>query len=274
MCGGTPDIAFFRVASVGLSPRVRGNPGLVQQTGTLVRSIPACAGEPVPGGAEWASSGVYPRVCGGTTPERAGRPICHGLSPRVRGNPAPGCIRRVSGGSIPACAGEPRIRRPRRLRTRVYPRVCGGTPRRRLPGAGTSGLSPRVRGNLCFTAWTAWQRGSIPACAGEPRRRHIPRLRRRVYPRVCGGTWVATASAASSSGLSPRVRGNPPDRFDVAVPIGSIPACAGEPAIPKPGVGMYAVYPRVCGGTDGEAVINRESAGLSPRVRGNPHLRR
>ena len=50
-------------------------------------------------------------------------------------------------------------------------------------------------------------------------------------------------------GLSPRVRGNQL----VAVPhipvVGSIPACAGEPATPAGAPPPYTVYPRVCGGT-------------------------
>ena len=51
---------------------------------------------------------VYPRVCGGTTTMYCLHSIGNGLSPRVRGNRA--CTRNDdrTGGSIPACAGEPR----------------------------------------------------------------------------------------------------------------------------------------------------------------------
>ena len=66
MCGGTPcypsEIAFPE----GLSPRVRGNHGVVLVSGLIMRSIPACAGEPV--------SPRSPHV------------VIGGLSPRVRGN--------------------------------------------------------------------------------------------------------------------------------------------------------------------------------------------
>ena len=50
----------------GLSPRVRGNPNGELVVVERVRSIPACAGEPIlshPSGWCWT---VYPRVCGGT----------------------------------------------------------------------------------------------------------------------------------------------------------------------------------------------------------------
>ena len=52
----------------------------------------------------------------------------------------------------------------------------------------------------------------------------------RVYPRVCGG------AGAIAPGSDPGY-------------IGSIPACAGEPAAPiGPAMGSTRVYPRVCGG--------------------------
>ena len=51
---------------IGLSPRVRGNPGRHPFYRKGDRSIPACAGEPKRGRwFIWADE-VYPRVCGGT----------------------------------------------------------------------------------------------------------------------------------------------------------------------------------------------------------------
>ena len=74
------------------------------------------------------------------------------------------------------------------------------------------------------------------------------------------------------TGLSPRGRGNP--RIEVHVPVGqgSIPAWAGEPALPSPTASPSWVYPRVGGGTtQGQAIASR-SLGLSPRGRGNPNV--
>ena len=71
-------------------------------------------------------------------------------------------------GSIPACAGEPWLC-PRRVTIpAVYPRVCGGTAGDGHIGDALSGLSPRVRGNRGDLLIGHNQRGSIPACAGEP----------------------------------------------------------------------------------------------------------
>ena len=52
-----------------------------------------------------------------------------------------------------------------------------------------------------------------------------------VYPRVCGGTATAVSIASTARGLSPRVRGNLVFDPPAASPLGSIPACAGEPKV-------------------------------------------
>ena len=90
----------------------------------------------------------------------------------------------------------------------VYPRVCGGTYLELAAKGKDGGLSPRVRGNR-EGAWQGVQDyGSIPACAGEPRRKSCCVSPSRVYPRVCGGTGVRPFPSNNSTGLSPRVRGN------------------------------------------------------------------
>ena len=70
---------------------------------------------------------VYPRVCGGTFRSSLLLVMWRGLSPRVRGNQVGMPSLGTSEGSIPACAGEPRMPAPPGLAGEVYPRVCGGT---------------------------------------------------------------------------------------------------------------------------------------------------
>ena len=194
-----------------------------------MRSIPACAGEPVRRRPRFRIDGVYPRVCGGTYPSRLHRT-----------DPAR---------SIPACAGEPSGRLDSRSSQRVYPRVCGGTPLVAYPYSPTKGLSPRVRGNLScfFSPFSVY--GSIPACAGEPLLGSCTTTSCTVYPRVCGGTFHMVNSLPDVDGLSPRVRGNLRLQLQGRNSRGSIPACAGEPARRADAVGPGRVYPRVCGGT-------------------------
>ena len=73
----------------------------------------------------------------------------------------------------------------------------------------------------------------------------------------------------STSGLSPRVRGNQAAHPNAYHDLGSIPACAGEPQIPPGPYRGRRVYPRVCGGTLDCVVAHTSKSGLSPRVRGN-----
>ena len=176
---------------------------------------------------------------------------CHhcGLSPRVRGNPKRRAPTQAEARSIPACAGEPQQRSAQWGRLPVYPRVCGGTMLPFNAGGRTSGLSPRVRGNLPLQAGEIRIMGSIPACAGEPRAVSRAKPAGRVYPRVCGGTRTFTNADLRRQGLSPRVRGNrSPPAARGSLPR-SIPACAGEPTTMTPIGGGCRVYPRVCGGT-------------------------
>ena len=208
-------------------------------------------------------------MCGGTfrAPTAAAR--LKGLSPRVRGNH---CVKHNSignCGSIPACAGEPRLPCLLAIAITVYPRVCGGTSASLLPATQPRGLSPRVRGNRPWPGSMFSTKRSIPACAGEPASLSAHRGRDMVYPRVCGGTALLAGGARSTVGLSPRVRGNPEDGNQLFHRSRSIPACAGEPHGRLPARYASTVYPRVCGGTAFRGTARCFGCGLSPRVRGN-----
>ena len=236
-------------------------------------SIPACAGEPWQQQPGLYQSTVYPRVCGGTGSSYLCARFTRGLSPRVRGNLQTTRHKYARYGSIPACAGEPCRHTASTDRHRVYPRVCGGTAVARRYQVSPEGLSPRVRGNRPPGGGRIYLCGSIPACAGEPWAQRRPGRTAPVYPRVCGGTFGSYRFAVGSHGLSPRVRGNPSTRRHSPQDARSIPACAGEPFSARRADNSPQVYPRVCGGTLGAAPARAYSAGLSPRVRGNPACR-
>ena len=127
-----------------------------------------------------------------------------------------------------------------------------------------------MRGNPGWSTQRLAAQGSIPACAGEPRRAGNLKAIPRVYPRVCGGTAAIRDRARSRYGLSPRVRGNLTPRCRTTTRCGSIPACAGEPKAQAGWACEAGVYPRVCGGTRNLELRKRKRRGLSPRVRGNP----
>ncbi len=110
---------------------------------------------------------------------------------------------------------------------------------------------------------------SIPACAGEPRLPAGVDSRDRVYPRVCGGATPFSGFLPAHLGLSPRVRGSRRAVGAGVAGLGSIPACAGEPAPSSPRRRMASVYPRVCGGARPPRRRAAADRGLSPRVRGS-----
>ena len=155
-----------------------------------------------------------------------------GLSPRVRGNRLCGWQQVNPYGSIPACTGEP---------SQIPDTACG-TYR------------------------------SIPACTGEPIGAACPCPQAPVYPRVYGGTSFPPLPTGTSSGLSPRVRGNRRYLCRRSLVNGSIPACTGEPSQRGEYRRQRWVYPRVYGGTSPFSLAAHSSNGLSPRVRGN-HIR-
>ena len=274
VCGGTCLISGMAACGGGLSPRVRGNRLTNARRCLRCGSIPACAGEPRRCQCDRRHVRVYPRVCGGTCDGSVSRKNRQGLSPRVRGN-----LRRIGqqkepAGSIPACAGEPGVYHRLNNAWEVYPRVCGGTFANFPATSASAGLSPRVRGNPLRCRVAGPKRRSIPACAGEPAASAHCGSRSPVYPRVCGGTSASTRWRKSDSGLSPRVRGNPPYPGVGAARGRSIPACAGEPIRLPKRMQAHTVYPRVCGGTHIPAHGSTYRTGLSPRVRGNPAWQR
>ena len=169
VCGGTSKRDLKRMIRQGLSPRVRGNQIRDASLPCNVRSIPACAGEPIPCWPILRTSEVYPRVCGGTSQAMIRAIPITGLSPRVRGNHTQRLRFSGASRSIPACTGEPGMRSRWNIWRAVYPRVCGGTVMLLVASSPTLGLSPRVRGNLRSWHTRSHGKGSIPACAGELR---------------------------------------------------------------------------------------------------------
>ena len=151
----------------------------------------------------------------------------------------------------------------------LSPRVYGGTGTPAALASPAKGLSPRVRGDRELVAGARYRDGSIPACTGEPRHRSRWWPRRRVYPRVYGGTASAIGGDPVARGLSPRVRGNLlPDELEgkdgrsipactgepqasgsMSMDLRSIPACTGEPIRRRTLMVSATVYPRVYGGT-------------------------
>ncbi len=66
VCGATTGTPVNYATIYGLSPRVRGNPHDRTHDSSVVRPIPACAGQPPSGRPARIARQAYPRVCGAT----------------------------------------------------------------------------------------------------------------------------------------------------------------------------------------------------------------
>ena len=133
-----------------------------------IRTIPACAGEPLRRLLRSSNTGDDPRVCGGTTYYIDDVFTEEGRSPRVRGNLGVIAVVVPRIGTIPACAGEPLRASGCLSGIGDDPRVCGGTRNQPIEHHTSRGRSPRVRGNPADLRLRTLRHGTIPACAGEP----------------------------------------------------------------------------------------------------------
>ena len=170
----------------GLSPRVRGILKASSNPGDVVRSIPACTGNPRCPAPQRLSTRVYPRVYGESRVRAVLHPPGLGLSPRVRGiRPTEDRLPATSR-SIPACTGNPLDRRTESVLQSVYPRVYGESVAGGVGACFGAGLSPRVRGIRSSSCWPSTAPGSIPACTGNPAPDGLAERSEEVYPRVYG----------------------------------------------------------------------------------------
>ncbi len=193
----------------------------------------------------------------------------YGLSPRLRGNRLQGRARGQGVGSIPALTGKPATVRHFDPPSRVYPRAYGETSAQGWRGWVLRGLSPRLRGNLLKSSFGSPSHRSIPALTGKPARPRDRGLAAQVYPRAYGETSGGPGASTTTTGLSPRLRGN---RELLVAGNGeprSIPALTGKPEYHRRIEAIERVYPRAYGETLACRHSLPQERGLSPRLRGN-----
>ena len=140
----------------------------------------------------------------------------------------------------------------------------------RWPGG--EGPSPHVRGSLRRMGRARLSGGSIPACAGKPRKTGDGTRPRWVHPRMCGEASSVMLVSPLRVGPSPHVRGSRKQGVVEGFVVGSIPACAGKPGRRPSPTGSTGVHPRMCGeALDAKLDIIYRS-GPSPHVRGSPFI--
>ena len=186
--GGSKPKITLSIGAEGLSPPTRGIRRRLIASLPFVGSIPAYAGDPLTPRARRRAGWVYPRLRGGSGPDRPYVQGQKGLSPPTRGIPPtqPGIHRAI--GSIPAYAGDPACAPGQSYSSRVYPRLRGGSEIAEELESLIKGLSPPTRGIRLPSLAAAKVRGSIPAYAGDPCRKRMTLSAIWVYPRLRGGS--------------------------------------------------------------------------------------
>ena len=125
-----------------------------------------------------------------------------------------------------------------------------------------------MRGTLHHAINPPARVGIIPAYAGNTDCGDAFMLPVWDHPRVCGEHPVTTPDSDTAAGSSPRMRGTHFPTMPARLPVGIIPAYAGNTII------FFVVsfhledHPRVCGEHTRGARSTRRCRGSSPRMRG------
>ena len=248
VCGEHVSCSAITEPVAGSSPRMRGTPFCQNWLRLGYGIIPAYAGNTSPAHPAAAEAWDHPRVCGEHAKLLLNSLVGKGSSPRMRGTHPREQRAKGHDGIIPAYAGNT----ARSRGTRRQPR----------------GSSPRMRGTPDQRADEQADRGIIPAYAGNTIVDLRPGHGITDHPRVCGEHLNGVGPLDLNLGSSPRMRGTPVLRLPLRLPVGIIPAYAGNTAFRTRGVRRFRDHPRVCGEHPEWNHANRKRAGSSPRMRG------
>ena len=184
---GEQELLMIRLdVETGSSPRVRGTAGRRDPRPSIVRFIPACAGNSFSAVDHAEDPAVHPRVCGEQRRGRIWYTMQPGSSPRVRGTVTNSTTLAIAARFIPACAGNRFSPQKATLHATVHPRVCGEQSRLMPLTLCVRGSSPRVRGTAQPRQRQNHAARFIPACAGNSASSWRPIGLIAVHPRVCG----------------------------------------------------------------------------------------
>ena len=176
-----------------------------------------------------------------------------------------GCARP---GIIPAYAGNTLPRS--RLVSAVWdhPRICGEHDGSNADALMHRGSSPHMRGTQIRAVLLLPHGGIIPAYAGNTRSRHRALLNDGDHPRICGEHFPQTRIDDFKQGSSPHMRGTRGGTQRARIPVGIIPAYAGNTPS-RPHISAQSRdHPRICGEHCEYAHKWGVRKGSSPHMRG------
>ena len=116
----------------------------------------------------------------------------------------------------------------------------------------------------------ARQLGIIPAYAGNTTMAPCAPSISRDHPRVCGEHFFRLAADKGLQGSSPRMRGTHFPTMPARLPVGIIPAYAGNTTCGSSPQQQTGDHPRVCGEHPRQRYFTTVQPGSSPRMRGTP----
>ncbi len=171
---------------------------------------------------------------------------------------------------IPALAGNTVSNATRPPVVRDHPRACGEHSLMSVRRLLSQGSSPRLRGTRRRGPVDAFNRGIIPALAGNtlPSGGHL--RRERDHPRACGEHRGRAHGAGHGGGSSPRLRGTLISVPFSVVCLGIIPALAGNTDGSAWCSRRTWDHPRACGEHELAVCTFNTLQGSSPRLRGTP----
>ena len=169
---------------------MRGKPWLGWDSPTMLRIIPAHAGQTQGRKTRQKALADHPRACGANPSSAMTRSTENGSSPRMRGKPLPRGVRAMRWRIIPAHAGQTCSRMRSVMRGTDHPRACGAN------------ILHRTRGEFeCFRVRI------IPAHAGQTSDVTLAHEFGADHPRACGANTAACSYVPPYRGSSPRMRG-------------------------------------------------------------------
>ena len=271
VCGEHSRVMKSRSNCGGSSPRMRGTPIACRILSAPAGIIPAYAGNTARYRNLRKLYWDHPRVCGEHLTNPWDPMDASGSSPRMRGTPSSSLSSTMSGGIIPAYAGNTLGDGVGDSLGGDHPRVCGEHYSVSLEVRSIAGSSPRMRGTQNQPPGQYDGPGIIPAYAGNTRHAARGLSRSRDHPRVCGEHILCWIRLQWQSGSSPRMRGTLIFRRRLIANHGIIPAYAGNTDVyPTPRMPTWD-HPRVCGEHFHCNHLFLLLLGSSPRMRGT-HL--
>ena len=196
----------------GSSPHARGTPQSAKRPMSVMRFIPACAGNTVLCPSQTPRCTVHPRMRGEHEEAEADFLAQAGSSPHARGTPVHRYCADDEIRFIPACAGNTCCPRAATPGATVHPRMRGehasGTP----PQNNQYGSSPHARGTPAVPTTASSRTRFIPACAGNTKDATPDELMAAVHPRMRGEHRPKFERRPTTDGSSPHARGTPRTR--------------------------------------------------------------